>query len=182
MIRLLIFLALICNVMAIGTKSFDIVGARLNDRGHPYHLGTVELDVGSLEASYRRANTVVQPDGPLCVGLANEHGDFECMSVANIDEHGVVELTLYLDERETVRDIDYVEHSTTVSDGRYENADVVSVVTSINDGPLPLLKEPVKLVNGHLQEREQEKTFLQKYWVFIVPIVLLTLVSSGGQQ
>jgi ER membrane protein complex subunit 10 len=34
--------------------------------------------------------------------------------------------------------------------------------------------------DGQLPEEEVEKTFLQKYWMYILPIILLALTSGGG--
>jgi len=65
----------------------------------------------------------------------------------------------------------------------------VNVITdrSIPKAPEPVLSSPV-VVNpdGQLPVQEPEKSFLQKYWIYILPIVFILFTSGGagggGQQ
>ena len=60
---------------------------------------------------------------------------------------------------------------------------VARVVTdkSILNGPEPVLAAPV-VVNpdGVEPVQEQEKTFLQKYWMYILPVAILLFTSGGA--
>ncbi|KAK9369000.1 hypothetical protein V1509DRAFT_622171 [Lipomyces kononenkoae] len=46
-----------------------------------------------------------------------------------------------------------------------------------NRGPVAVLKAPV---TGTKQLQEENKSFIQKYWMFIVPVLLVLLLGGGG--
>jgi hypothetical protein len=87
------------------------------------------------------------------------------------------EITLYLSSENTLYHISYVLKPAT------SQSTVVKVVSdkSIPEGPNPVLQRPV-IVNsdGQTPEEEVEKTFLQKYWVYLLPVVFILLTSGGG--
>jgi len=60
---------------------------------------------------------------------------------------------------------------------------VIKILTdsSIQKGPDPVLDAPVKVnPEGQSPVEEVEKTFLQKYWVYILPLVFIFLTYGGG--
>jgi len=93
------------------------------------------------------------------------------------------EITLYLSSDNTVYHISYVVKPSSTADT------TVKVVPdrSIQKGPEPVLAAPV-VVNpdGQPPVQEPEKTFIQKYWIYILPIIFILLTSGGagggGQQ
>lgn len=181
MLQGLVILALLCNVIAAGTKDIDILASPLNG-GELERLGTVALDTSTLEATYYKVQDATST-GVRCVGTKNKSGEFSCMNVATIASNTVAEITLYLDIDEEVANLAYVEHLTANTNGdSYEKVSSVEIIVSPHEGPKPELKEPVKLVNGQVQQPEQEKSFIQKYWIYIVPALLMMMVSGGGQQ
>jgi hypothetical protein len=60
---------------------------------------------------------------------------------------------------------------------------VIKVVPekSIQEAPNPVLLPPV-IVNpdGEPPEEEVEKTFIQKYWIYLIPLAFILLSSAGG--
>lgn len=87
------------------------------------------------------------------------------------------EITLYLSSENVLYHISYVlkpaaSHST-----------VIKVVPEkfIQESPNPVLHPPVVVnADGQPPEEEVEKTFLQKYWIYIIPLVFILLTSGGG--
>ena len=48
-------------------------------------------------------------------------------------------------------------------------------------GPDPILDDAVVVTaDGEAPKEEVEKTFLQKYWIYIIPLVFILLTSGGG--
>lgn len=89
------------------------------------------------------------------------------------------EITLYLSSDNTPYHISYALRPS------ISEETVVRVVTleSIPNGPDPVLNDPI-VVNpdGQPPVEEQEKTFLQKYWLYLLPIAILLLTSGGGGE
>jgi hypothetical protein len=87
------------------------------------------------------------------------------------------EITLYLSSGNIVYHISYMVKPAT------EQSTIVKVVPdrSIPEGPNPVLNAPV-VVNpdGQLPEEEVEKTFIQKYWMYFIPLIVILLTSGGG--
>lgn len=87
------------------------------------------------------------------------------------------EITLYLSPDNIVYHMSYVVKPSQSSDT------IVKVITdnSIPSGPDPVLNPPVKVAaDGQPPAEEVEKTFLQKYWIYILPLVFILLTSGGG--
>jgi hypothetical protein len=78
---------------------------------------------------------------------------------------------------DVVYHISYILKSSTSQDT------IVKVIPDrlISEGPSPKLNSPAPVnPDGQPPVEEVEKTFLQKYWVYLVPLVLLALTSGGG--
>jgi hypothetical protein len=59
--------------------------------------------------------------------------------------------------------------------------DVEVEIVKRSPGPKPVLNKPIVLnAEGKLEDKEPEKTFLQKYWWAIAIFIVVQLVSSGG--
>ena len=88
------------------------------------------------------------------------------------------EITLHLSSENVVYHISYVLKPAS------EQSTIVKVIPdrSIPEGPNPMLKTTPVVVtpDGQPPEEEVEKTFLQKYWMYILPIIILALTSGGG--
>ncbi|KAK9374416.1 uncharacterized protein V1513DRAFT_446328 [Lipomyces chichibuensis] len=52
-----------------------------------------------------------------------------------------------------------------------------AVVLPPNRGPVAILKAPVTSTK---QVQEENKSFIQKYWMFIVPLLLVFMLGGGG--
>jgi hypothetical protein len=87
------------------------------------------------------------------------------------------EITLYLSPDNVVYHISYLLRPSTTSET------LVNVIPYklIPEGPEAKLNTPV-VVNpdGQPPVEEVEKTFIQKYWVYALPILLILLTSGGG--
>ena len=89
------------------------------------------------------------------------------------------EITLYLSSTNTVYHISYTIRPSSSSSA----ATVISVIPygSVPTGPDPVLLAPVvPTPDGQPPAEQVEKTFLQKYWVYFLPIMLILLTSGGG--
>ncbi|KAK9253993.1 hypothetical protein V1507DRAFT_456912 [Lipomyces tetrasporus] len=60
---------------------------------------------------------------------------------------------------------------------RAKVADAEVRVLPTNSGPVAILKAPV--INTK-QALEENKSFIQKYWMFIVPMLLVFMIGGGG--
>lgn len=120
-------------------------------------------------------------EGRACIGLEDKDGVFKCLAYGNIKKSSNGEVyTIHLNKGgDTISKIDYAR------DDKLNDDDEVKVhVQKQRIGPQPQLKEPVKLDDdGKLPpEEEAPKTFLQKYWMYILPLVLFMMASGGGAQ
>lgn len=87
------------------------------------------------------------------------------------------EITLYLSPENTVYQISYtLKPSTSPSTSIHVIPDRL-----IPYGPEPVLNIPV-VVNpdGTPPVQEKEKTLLEKYWIYLIPLVFIVLTSGGG--
>jgi len=87
------------------------------------------------------------------------------------------EITLHVSSDNVVYHISYVLKPAS------EQSTIVKVIPdrSIPEGPNPALTTPVVVTpDGQPPEEEVEKTFLQKYWMYFLPIAILALTSGGG--
>jgi hypothetical protein len=89
----------------------------------------------------------------------------------------IEEITLHVSSDDVVYHISYILKSSTSQDT------IVKVVPDllIPEGPSPKLNPPPPVnPDGQPPVEEVEKTFLQKYWIYLVPLVLLAVTSGGG--
>ena len=95
----------------------------------------------------------------------------------NVNGPVTEEITLYFSPKNVLYHISYVLKPSE------SQGTVVRVVqyNSIPNGPDPVLNPPV-VVNpdGAPPEEEIEKTFLQKYWMYLLPIAIILVTSGGG--
>ena len=87
------------------------------------------------------------------------------------------EITLYLSSDYTPYHISYALRPS------ISEETVVRVITDplIANGPEPVLSPPVVVSpDGAPAVEEQEKSFIQKYWMYLVPVAVLLLTSGGG--
>lgn len=86
------------------------------------------------------------------------------------------EITLYLSSENVLYYVSYVLKPAT------SQSTVVKVVTetSIREGPSPVLHAPIVVNPDGQPPEEVEKTFLQKYWIYMLPLVFILLTSGGG--
>ncbi|ANB15064.1 hypothetical protein AWJ20_2684 [Sugiyamaella lignohabitans] len=121
-------------------------------------------------------------EGDACLGVENEAGEFKCLQLikatgaSSIPESFILQLSPSLtgDLFQDVAGINYsIDPSLTES---------VAVVKSAPKGPVPEVKEQIKLVDNKIPEPPVEKSFIQKYWMYILPVALMLLVSGGGGE
>ena len=87
------------------------------------------------------------------------------------------EITLYVSSDNVVYHISYVLKPSA------SKQTLIKVIPDrlIPNGPTPKLNSPVVFnPDGQPPVEEVEKTFLQKYWIYLIPVVLLALTSGGG--
>ncbi|KAA8914420.1 hypothetical protein TRICI_002918 [Trichomonascus ciferrii] len=123
-------------------------------------------DVGDV--TYERTKQTVS--GKACVGIELSGKDFKCMALGNLNNTASDKIVVYLNKDNSVRNLDY----------SVDDTDNVQVIRRDAKGPVPGMKEPIKLVDNEVPQEEPPKTFIQKYWMYIVPVVLMLMVSGGA--
>jgi ER membrane protein complex subunit 10 len=88
------------------------------------------------------------------------------------------EITLYLSPDNEVYHISYVLRPSPARDT------LVTVIpyAALPNGPDPVLQPPAIVLPEGSPPPEPEKTFIQKYWVYIIPLILILLTSGAGQE
>lgn len=136
--------------------------------------GFLTLDSGS--AVYEPFKDAPFYTGKACIGIKQD-GRFQCFSYGDLLPSSLEHFIVYTDDSlTTITHIDYFREASKVSDSRVE------VVNSVSKGPIPEFKKPVALVNNQVLEPEVEKSFIQKYWFYIVPALLMFMLSSSAPQ
>lgn len=126
-------------------------------------LGTVDLETPSFAS-------VSDFSGEACIGL-NVAGDFVCHVLAKIEAGRGKEFTVEAKDGAVTR-INYRQ-------GALAGEDTV-IISSVAAGPEAVAKPPVQIVNNEVLQDEPEKSFIQKYWMYIVPLILLMLLGGGA--
>ncbi|KAK9356696.1 hypothetical protein V1505DRAFT_93381 [Lipomyces doorenjongii] len=81
--------------------------------------------------------------------------------------------SLHLTSSGKIWHVDYTY--TPMTTARAQSSDVL--VFPPNRGPVAILKAPVTITK---QVQDENKSFIQKYWMFIVPLVLVFMLGGGG--
>ncbi|KAF2457891.1 hypothetical protein BDY21DRAFT_343079 [Lineolata rhizophorae] len=69
------------------------------------------------------------------------------------------------------------------TEGGKEQTPIEVRVVRVADGPKPVLNRPVVVrPDGKVEGKEEEKTFLQKYWWMIAIFIVLQIVIGGGGE
>ncbi|AOW06278.1 hypothetical protein B0I72DRAFT_139002 [Yarrowia lipolytica] len=139
--------------------------ARPADGSAVVTLGTIDLDTPSFTSTSDFA-------GEACIGL-NVAGDFVCHVLAQIEADKGKEFTIEAKDG-VITKINFKK-------GLPAAEDTVTITTA-QAAPEAAIKEPVQLVNNEILKDEPEKTFIQKYWMYIVPILLLLLLGGGAPE
>lgn len=172
-VHVLFFSAFLCCVVRATSVVPLYIQPEASSQVQKY--GFLTLEPGS--AVYEPYKDAPFYTGKACLGV-KENGHFQCFCygdfLASSQEHFVV----YSDDESlsSITHIDYFREPSKVSDSRVE------VVKTVTKGPIPEFKKPVALVNNQVLEPEVEKSFLQKYWYYIVPALLMFMLSSSAPQ
>ncbi|KAK9320066.1 hypothetical protein V1517DRAFT_330501 [Lipomyces orientalis] len=83
--------------------------------------------------------------------------------------------SLHLTPSGKIWHVDYTYKQNTTPRAKAADAEVRVLPT--NRGPVAVLKAPV--INTK-QALEENKSFIQKYWMFIVPMLLVFMIGGGG--
>lgn len=133
--------------------------------------GVISYDPEDVkDVSYERTKQTVDVTGKACVGIEFVGGGFKCMALGSLNSTANDRIVVHLNEDNTVRNLDY----------SVDDTDTVQVIKRDVKGPVPGMKEPIKLVDNEVPQEEAPKSFLQKYWMYIVPVVLMLMVSGGA--
>lgn len=128
-------------------------------------LGTIDLDTTSFTSTSDFS-------GEACIGL-DVTGTFVCHVLAHIEAGKGKDFT--------VEAKDGVITNVNFKKGLPAAQDTV-VIASAQAAPEAAIKEPVQLVNNEILKEEEDKSFIQKYWMYIVPILLLLLIGGGAPE
>jgi hypothetical protein len=145
------------------------------DSGKPGKLGLIKYDSLDNRADFVQDANSVDFKGLASIGFENDSG-IHYSAFGQLDSELPKDFIVHLiDDR--VFKVDYALGEPGTSPA---SSNVYIALPA--KGPQPPIKEPIKLVGNKVPEPEPEKTFLQKYWYYIVPIVLMTLVSGGAEN
>lgn len=135
--------------------------------------GVITYDPEDLKDVQYEPNTNASPiNGKACVGI-EVSGKFNCMALSNFNDLSSDKIVVHLNRDNSVNKLDYSRNPVS---GHNE----ASVIKGASKGPIPALKEPVRLVDNDVPKEEPPKSFLQKYWIYIVPPLIMLMVSGGG--
>jgi hypothetical protein len=158
-------------VVLAQAKSFPIHIQPLDQQLEIIQKGIIDYDADTNSGSFQQLNEFT---GRACIGIVTD-GMFNCVTLADIK--GRAKYIVHLNSKQELVNLDYVP---SVGDDEVVNDEVV--IAGIQRGPLPDLKEPLKLVDNKIPEPPVEKSLLQKYWIYLVPLVLMLVVSGGSEQ
>lgn len=140
--------------------------ARPADGSPVVTLGTIDLDTPSFTSTSDFS-------GEACIGLNNVAGSFVCHVLAQIESGKGKEFTVETKDG-VVSKINYKKGLPAAEDS--------VTIAQTQAAPEAAIKEPVQLVNNEILQDEPEKTFIQKYWMYIVPILLLLLLGGSAPE
>ncbi|KAF1999996.1 hypothetical protein P154DRAFT_392724, partial [Amniculicola lignicola CBS 123094] len=102
-------------------------------------------------------------------------------SAASFDTKFSQKFTLHVDEKGEVYHVGFGTSLRNPSAKGTGHEEVVVEIVKREVGSKPVLNRPVVLnAEGKLEDKEPEKSFLQKYWWAIALFILVQLVAGGG--
>lgn len=116
-------------------------------------------------------------EGDYCIG-AEINGNFQCHSYARLEFPLRYELIISTKPK--------TGELISMSFRRAENEGIKSIIKPAVPGAQPATKEAPKVVKNAegkevLEEEEPPKSFIQKYWMYIVPALIMFMISSGQE-
>ncbi|KAF2280187.1 uncharacterized protein EI97DRAFT_391080 [Westerdykella ornata] len=149
----------------------------------PIPLAQIDYDAdtstGTL-ASYTPPTGSYSPDHLLRIGLGDPkigHWRGVLTSAASFGDEYKKKFTVHIDEKGEPYHVGFS------TDVRGSGDEVEVEVVKRESGPKPVLNKPVVLnADGKLDNKEPEKTFLQKYWWAIGLFLLIQVVAGGGGE
>lgn len=139
----------------------------------PRLRGFIEYNKGSKAARFRRAEDDFNDKftGVACLSLSDNADD--CPSLIKIEPS--IPESYYLD-------ISPEGVISGVYEKQPETKGTVIKVSQTLSVSGPQVKAPIKLVDNKVPEPPVEKSFIQKYWIYIVPFLLMMMMSGNQQQ
>lgn len=147
------------------------------DSGKQEKLGVVTYNLLDKKAGFVQDANFLDFEGLASVGFEDKSGQVHYSTLGKFDKKNHKEFVVHL-FKENLLKIDYSiikQEADTTSSSDYTH------ILLPEKGPQPSIKEPIIMVGDTIPEPVPEKTFLQKYWLLIVPILLLTM-GGGGQN
>lgn len=141
--------------------------------------GFIEFNTLTKAAQFRKSEDDFNSkfSGLACLSVEDDHPD-DCSSLIKIDR--LTTEAYLLDITAEGKILGVYERQNHKSEATDSSSSVqVSQVLSVSS---PRVRAPIKLVDNKVPEQPVEKTFIQKYWIYIVPFLLLMMVQSGQQQ
>lgn len=165
--------ALLCWLIAyVYCDSSLEVYARSISNNKVTNLGTIKYFKESQEADFLKNNvSLIQDD--YCIATP----DNSCFAYYPLSTTGLLDkkIVLYLDNNSSIHHISLLPTSTN---------EPKPVIVPLEKGPFPIRglpkidkKEPTK----EKEEKEEPKSFLQKYWLYIVGALLLLPMLIGEE-
>lgn len=142
----------------------------------PHKLGTIRYNCLDASAEFVQDHRIVS-EGLASIGFEDSTGNIYYSALGQLDSKRQKNLILHI-ANDHVFKVDYnLEDTVDDSNGFH-----VVVQPGPAKGPQPAIEAPIKLVNNKLPEPEEEKSLIQKYWFYVIPLVLMLLVSGGAQN
>jgi hypothetical protein len=174
-------------IVAVNAETKDLNHTHIYFR--PLTERTATLVKGSIayNSTYGKfiANAQTEEiEGQVCIGIKDgKEGDFNCHALTVLRKDYVENYYLYLNDDYSIQHIDVTTTKSSEDVNRLTKQTVqVTMLKNVGKGPLPQVKRPIALVDNVVRVPEQPKSFLQKYWMYIVPVLLMFLLSGGTQE
>ncbi|KAG5357595.1 hypothetical protein CJU90_6435 [Yarrowia sp. C11] len=156
----MLLLALLPSIVAATS-----ILARPSDGSAVVTLGTIDLESPAFTSTSDFS-------GEACIGL-NVAGSFVCHVLAQIDADKSKVFSVEAKDG-VITKINFKKGPSAIEDK--------VIITTAQTAPEAAVREPVQLVNNEILKDEPEKSFIQKYWMYIVPILLLLLLGGGAPE
>ncbi|KAF2473263.1 uncharacterized protein BDR25DRAFT_332886 [Lindgomyces ingoldianus] len=149
----------------------------------PIPVAQIDYDAststGTL-SSYTPPTGSYSPEHLLRIGLSDSksgHWRGVVTSAASFGDEYKKKFTIHIDEKGEVYHVGFG------TSARAKGEEVEVEVVKRASGPKPILNKPVVLnAEGKLEEKEPEKSFLQKYWWAIALFLAVQFLAGGGKE
>ncbi|KAF2738168.1 hypothetical protein EJ04DRAFT_509836 [Polyplosphaeria fusca] len=184
--KLLLLPVAVASSVTVYIHSLPALEEKSSPIPSPLPLATIDYDATTSTGtvvSYTPPTGSYSPDRLVRVGLldpkTSQWRGVVTSSLSFQDKYKK-RLLVHVDEK---GDVFHIGFGTSTRGVNPEDVEVEVEVVKRGIGPTPALNKPVVLnADGKVEGKEQEKTFLQKYWWAIALFLAVQLLAGGGGE